>query len=960
MTFSGSNPFLDDIFPKKPSSAKRSDPPAPFSSAPVAAVVSQPDDPKGDQKPSASNKKSSLKAHAPKEDDDIYSVESDSEAQEKLFAEAKTISASSDKTKNPKAPHSLALKRFDSLIASKEDPTGNDDELLLTEGEIGTDPDDENPPFLLRAGAYRHEFYFTHDFHKLSDKSLEYIFSELEKSAPIDWCDSFFKPLHVTLTRDPSLWSEVRSSFNRLTSTDNLHVWLTSKTKNHPFALLGLSRGGNPFLFHNLCCPENCGSFIDPQIPFYGLNRIPFESIPFQLDNDDVPLLLSDHVFSQVPTFAEILDHCVVEIDDFSPSSSFPHLTFDSSKFKSFSGVASSSSSSSKTDRDFVCSSLCLIPPCFSGLMLHNTDASTHNVNVSFEDLASGLYKVALHHWWTSSMDSTVEVKKKGMPLDYPLLMIQEPIIRFLWIVLHCRDSPKLQIVFPSIPKDPSKANSTISIHRSRVFPNLAPQARTTPSSSKRPSLRRSSSNVRFQSTSPVDCLMPPQDASPSTDQLSSQGNGVRMLDDDGNVHFVSPEMFLLSKCIKELTSKKSGNEDDITAPESKSMFRDMPLNAQKTLSLGSITSSAISLPDELSQIIKIVWKSKNSATFFESFLAEVFDPSDNACTILFGQCTVIQRLGLRWKSEACPGGFSPFSFDPYAIPGLDSNNTLDKNIRQQIHDASLFHLNVMKQSKDMQQLYSDHNLFFPRTADEFEKQLRSFWACAKGLCGSSSMIANQVLKVLNFYHKFRTKIMAKQQSSGNDFYFGQFLFAIDEAVQEFVATLSSVSSLADIGFNDFEERVNWILFNVKTGSTLVSLPPALQAKFQANQLKHSQKKRSAGSDDGPSNPKRQQNSSSSNSDPPKTPITFDSPSNWRLPSESNYMSVFPPSVLSNIPFVTKDGGKKQHFCNILFTKGICKKGKKCKFLHDDPSKHNKKEAMDEFYRSAYANANRN
>ena len=167
MTFSGSNPFLDDIFPKKPSSAKGSDPPAPFSSAPVAAVVSQPDDPKGDQKPSASNKKSSLKAHAPKEDDDIYSVESDSEAQEKLFAEAKTISASSDKTKNPKAPPPLALKRFDSLIASKEDPTGNDDELLLTEGEIGTDPDAENPPFLLRAGAYRHEFYFTHDFHKL-------------------------------------------------------------------------------------------------------------------------------------------------------------------------------------------------------------------------------------------------------------------------------------------------------------------------------------------------------------------------------------------------------------------------------------------------------------------------------------------------------------------------------------------------------------------------------------------------------------------------------------------------------------------------------------------------------------------------------------------------------------------------------------------------------------------------
>ena len=259
-----------------------------------------------------------------------------------------------------------------------------------------------------------------------------------------------------------------------------------------------------------------------------------------------------------------------------------------------------------------------------------------------------------------------------------------------------------------------------------------------------------------------------------------------------------------------------------------------------------------------------------------------------------------------------------------------------------------------------MQQLYSDHNLFFPRTADEFETQLRSFWACAKGLCGASSMIANQILKVLNFYHQFRTKIMAKQLSSGNDFYFGQFLFAIDEAVQEFVSTLSSASSLADVGFKDFEERVNWILFTVKTGSTLVSLPPALQAKFQANQLKNSsQRKRSGGSDEGSPSSKRQQSSSSSNSDPQKTAATFDSPSNWRLPADSNYMQVFPPTVLTNIPFIEKNG-KKKHFCNVLFSKGTCKKGKKCKFLHDDPSKHNKKDAMDEFYRSAYANVNRN
>ena len=960
MTFTGSNPFLEDLFGKTPTSTKGSDPPSPSLSAPAAAaVVSQPDDSNGDRKPSASDK-SSLKDHHAKADDS--SVDSDADLQEQAFLDAiassKSKFLSKSDNKRLKAPLPPVCKSSTSRSDEDAPPSALDkDDFILVDDKDGDDVNNDNPSSSLRAGAYRHEFYFTQDFHSLGDKALEHIFSKLTKVDPIDWCDSFLQPFHVALSRDPTLWSQVCSSFNRLSSSDDLHVWLTSKMKSHPLAFLGLSRNGRPFLFHNICCPADCGTFVDPQATFYGLDRISFESPPFQIDSDDIPLLLSEHVFPNVPTFAEILEHCVVEIDDFSDSSSVPHLSFDPSKFKTFT-VASSSDTGSKSDREFLCSSLCLLPPCLSGLMLHNTDRSSQDITVSFEDIASGLYKVALFHWWEASRDLSPESKKLGMPIDYPLLQIQEPIIRFLWIVLHRPKNPKLQSVFPSIPADPQKANTTTLLdHRSRIFPKNDSHPQEQSSVPRRPSLRRSSSSVRFRSPSPVDCL-PLPDSSQLRDRSSPQG-GVRMLDDEGNVHFVSPEMVLLSKCIKEVTSKKSGNEDDITAPESKSMFRDIPLNAQKQLRLGSITPKATSLPDELSPIIKIVWKSKNSATFFESFLAEVFDPSDNACTILFGQCTVIQRLGLHWKSEACPGGFSPFSFDPYAIPGLDSNNTLDKNIRQQIHDASLCHLNDMKQSKEMQQLYSDHNLFFPRTADEFKKQLRSFWACAKGLCGASSAIANQILKVLNFYHQFRTKIMAKQQSSGNDFYFGQFLFAIDEAVQEFVSTLSSASSIGDVGFRDFEERVNWILFTVKTGLTLVSLPPALQAKFQANRQKTSQKKRSGGFDDGSPSSKRQQNSSSSNSETNKTPITFDSPSNWRIPENANYMRVFPPSVLTNIPFVEKNN-KKQHFCNILFTKGICKKGKKCKFLHDDPSKHDKKAAMDEFYRSAYANVNNN
>ena len=380
-----------------------------------------------------------------------------------------------------------------------------------------------------------------------------------------------------------------------------------------------------------------------------------------------------------------------------------------------------------------------------------------------------------------------------------------------------------------------------------------------------------------------------------------------------------------------------------------------MPLHAQKHLRLSVINRSHSSLPDELTDIIKTVWKSKNSSTFFESFVAEVFDPTDNACTILLGQCAVIQRLGLRWKSEASPGGFSPFSFDPYAIPGIDSSHTLDKNIRQQIHDASLCHLNEMKQSKEMQQLYTNHNLFFPRTEDEFEKQLRSFWSCSKGLCGATSFISSQILKVLNFFHQHRYLIIAKMQSSGNEFYFGQILFGVDEAIQEFVGTLSKAQQIDDIGFDDLEKRINWLLFTIKTGAPLGGLPAALQAKFQAQQSKNnSSKKRSNPSDDSSSSKK--QNQSLSGTSIPKTATTFDIPSNWKIPKGKAYAKIFKPSVIANIPSIEKDG-EQIPFCNVLFSKGWCRKGKKCGYCHDDPAKHDKKTAMDEYFKSAYETA---
>ena len=343
MTFTGSPPFLEDLFGKTTTSTKGSDPPAPSSSTPGTAVVSQPDDPNGDRKPSASDK-STLKDHA--KDDDI-SVDSDADLQEKAFLDV--VASKSEfpfqTDKKLKAPPPPARKTSASRLDKDAPPDALDkDGFILVDDEIGDDAINDNPSSSFCAGAYRHEFYFTQDFHLLGNESLEHIFSKLEKVDPIDWCDSFLQPFHVALTRDPTLWSQVYSSFNRLSSSDDLHVWLTSKMRGNPLAFLGSSRGDRPaILFHNLCCPADCGTIVEPETIFYGLNCISFETMPFQIESDDIPLLLSDHVFSQVPTFAEILEHCVVEIKDFSPSSSFPHLSFDPSKFKTFTSSSSSS-----------------------------------------------------------------------------------------------------------------------------------------------------------------------------------------------------------------------------------------------------------------------------------------------------------------------------------------------------------------------------------------------------------------------------------------------------------------------------------------------------------------------------------------------------------------------------------------------------------------------------------------
>ena len=892
---------------------------------------------KGSSRSIASRTLTSTKSKPPEAED--YDTLPDSEIQELLFSaiQAKkkkkkkdtttkmssttTVAPPKDPTPPPKQDPKHPTRSGSSTSPPKKTSTSSIDSSLVV-------PTDQS--------IRRHEVYFSDNFSSLKDSDLASLFSKIDTIAPVDWCDSFMTPFHVSLTRDPTLWIQLSESFTQVSSPEDLNIWLSSKIKTHSLAFLGSTRNGRPFVFHNLFCPSDCGTFANPNLTFYALDRSSFDASPFQLDNDDLSSLLQECIHPGAPSFAKIIEECVEE--EHNPTGtddSLPCFSLSPSKFKNLQSVPSDKM---KSEDILVCSNLCLIPPCFAGMIVRYCNPSKISPNLSFEDLASNLYKLTFQEWLNSTSSLSDDEKSKGMPISFPYLALLESTFRFLWTMADRDSFDTSSVVIPSLPRDPEDASICLMDHRHQIFPELSV------SSTNKSQFPQDPSPTTSSPTSPTDSQpSPPVDCSSSSNRPVP--NGVRMIDDDGLEHFVSPEMFLISKCLKEVGSKKSTNEDDITTPESKSMFRDMPQTAQKQLRLAVVNRSFTSLPTDLSDVIRKVWKHKNSATFFESFASEVFDPTDNACTILLGQCAVIQRLGLRWKSEASPGGFSPFSFDPYAIPGIDSSHTLDKNIRQQIHDASLCHLNDMKQSKDMQLLYTNHSLFFPRTEDEFE--LRSYWSCAKGLCGDSSFICNQILKLLNFAFRHRTLIVTKMQSSANEFFFGQILFGLDEAIQEFVLSLSVATSIEDIGFDDLKQRINWLIFCIKTGSPLGSLPAALQAKFNAQQ--HQRQKRSGTSDENSNSNKK------ANQEPkiPKGAATFDSPSNWLLPRNKSYSSCFPASALTNIPSIEKND-KIIPFCKILFTKGFCKKGSKCGFCHDDPRKHNKKAAMDDFYRSVY------
>ena len=663
--------------------------------------------------------------------------------------------------------------------------------------------------------------------------------------------------------------------------------------------------------------------------------------------------------FANGPTFVcsfkEIFDACVQTIPDEDPQASLK-FRFNEDKFESL--APPSSEDANSLIHNFGCCSLILLPPFISGFLIDYLDISQPRPPdsiLSFHSkhripTASSTCSFLFHHiliqWLISLPPPSEDSPPPSLSWDHQLFKPFRKIFRFLWVIHH---NPRL--ITPLVPSRPlnfPQAISAFHSHRKINFPeHLASPPRLSHSKSAPASISKTS-----RSSSQGSSL-------PSSSQDLNSGK-VRTTDDAGNIFYVSPEFLMMKETVSALRSNSKTDEDDLTTPSSKSLFRDIAQVFQQNLKLASITSYDEDLPSELSPIVKKLWKLKNTTTFYETLMAEVFSPLDNPCSLIFGQVPIIQRFGIRWKNEACPGGFSPFSFDPHAIPGLDNSNALDRGIRQKIHEASIHHINDFK-SVDLQGIYSDHNLHFPRVDTEFEAQLRSFWCLVKGLFGEKCFLATQILRVLNHFYHHKSAYIANNQTSQDGRWFAQVLFMVDRGLQRFISNLNNPTDVRSINFQDTINHFDYIIFAVENDIPMGRLPAYLEAKFKEKFEHSSDRKRSSPSppSETPSSKRPNTNNSSTStstrsSSSKVTPSTFSPPSEWKLPSNRDYRRTFTRSVLSNIPKIRK-GEKDIPFCNLLFSTGKCKKGSSCTFCHDDPASHNKTEAMNEFYSSTYS-----
>ena len=798
----------------------------------------------------------------------------------------------------------------------------------------GSEDDTKTPTSLSRpSDLYRIPIPFSQDTLELVDSMN-----------PVDWSDAFSSPFHRSLDKLSNSWSEFFDKFDTVSCAEKLQRFISCDLgSNTPLAFLGVDRRGKIRILHNLLVAPNTGNFVNPDPIFFGLSHCKFNSPPIWLDPEDVDALLLSVEYPDVPSAHEIMKFCC--IDKNAPSSSkksraadtLPSFHFDTLRFGSLKKPTADLDEAATT---FSLKGLFPLHPALSGLLLSHFDAQELNSSkLSAPFLASFIFKF-LNDRWTMSTPQELQAKCTSVPMYHDLFKSSLPLFRFLWFAHHKRSC--VEPIAIEVPPNSSEATTAFESYKFQLFPFL----KTEPTSS---------SPQGILPPPVLDApVAPPHGHPPTFENFRVNEHSAASLPISADTIYMTEKLTdKLSDAIAKHTSKMTREKED----EKKEIFKHTT-HLRNAIVFGQVGPSSLELPSSPSEIATELFHQKSTHTLYSTIHARVFRKSDNACYILFGQCGVLQKFGLRWRGNDHPSGFSPFSFDPYCCSGPDSHLALDHDIQHAIYESSLRSDNGLS-TKDMRDIFVNEKLFCPLTCDEYQTQLRSFYLFACAIWNNECFVALQLHKMVE--HILSNRYIYRSSQAVDPTFLCRVLFSIDFAIQRFIDSyLEDAKCVEDIRCDRLEFHINKLCDKIESKEDICKmLPKFIESAIRAKaKTQHDFLKNSSASSSTSTNPKKRKAPVEPDPSPP-TVVRFDSPADWCIPADLQYSRVFPRSVLAKIPHMTADGVDRP-FCNKLFTLKYCKNGNQCHFSHADPREHGKGPAMSSFYKKAFNDARNN
>ena len=748
---------------------------------------------------------------------------------------------------------------------------------------------------------------------------------------PVDWSDAFVSPFHRSLDKFPNSWTEFCEKFDTVSSAEKFQRFLTCDLGSTPLAFLGVDHRGKIRIVHNFIVAPNTGNFVNPDPIFLGLSQREFGSPPIWIDPEDIDALLLTVEYPDVPTAHEIIKFCCIDENAMSASKSraknvLPSFKFDLLRFGNLKKPTTDKDEAATT---FALKGLFPLHPSISGLLLDHfgsQDLSSSRCTAPF--LASLIFKF-LNKRWMISTPHELQMKCTSFPMYHELIKSSHDLFRFLWFAYHKHSSTEPIAI--EVPPNSTDALTAFECYTTKLFPSLKAAIPQDP----------------LPPINPNVPVVPPIGQPPMFSQNHHVSNGIS----SDTIYMTEKLVENFSDAIAKHTSKITREKED----EKKEIFKHTTY-LRNAIVFGQVGPSSLELPSSPSEIATELFHQKSTHTLYSTIHARVFRKSDNACYILFGQCGVLQKFGLRWRGNDHPSGFSPFSFDPYCCPGPDSHLALDHHIQHAIYESSLRSDNGLS-TKDMRDIFVNEKLFCPLSCDEYQTQLRSFYLFACAIWNNECFVALQLHKMVE--HLLSNRYIYRSSQAVDPTFLCRVLFSIEFAIQRFIDIyLEDAKCVEDIRSDRLDFHINKLCDKIKSKEDICKmLPKFIESAIRAKARGQNDSSKNSSTNHSSNSQKRK--ATVDPSAPPPTIVRFDSPSDWCIPTDLQYSRVFSRSVLEKIPHMTVEGVDRP-FCNKLFTLKYCRNGNQCPFSHADPREHGKGQAMSAFYKKAFADAKKN